>query len=287
MKTTNPMQLKALVKNKAEKVGIPPHFAMQTYMMERLLERISLSDYKTKFVIKGGLLISAMIGSNLRATMDMDATLVRQGLTPGSIKDMFEAIAAVEVDDGINFVVKSITDIEKTDEYSGFRVHMEASFPPIAQPLSVDVTTGDRITPKEIEFMYPLIFEDKTIPIMAYNAETILAEKLETIISRGISTTRPRDFYDIYMLWRLECGKIDVGILHKAVTATCENRKSLEKAANWKDEMERIANNKTLKSYWEQYRKEFSYARNMGFEETCEVVKKIFNALEMENLSHR
>ena len=276
------MQLKALVKNKADKIGIPSHFAMQTYMMERFLERISLSECKLKFVIKGGFLVSAMVGLDMRATMDIDATIINASLTEESIKEIIDKVLEVKIDDNIKFTLKSINDIRKNDEYSGFRVSLEGGYPPIAQPLTVDITTGDKITPREIEFMYPLTFEERNIPILAYNIETLLAEKIETIISRGISTTRPRDFYDVYMLWKIERSKIDATTLNKALTATCENRNSTDKISNWKNIFADIKTNSSLKSYWENYRSEFDYAKDIEFEATCDVVEAILNTLESE-----
>jgi len=284
LKATNPMQLKTLVKNKAEKVGLPPHFAMQTYMMERLLERISLSDYKLQFVIKGGFLISAMIGLDMRATMDIDATIIHAPLTEESIRGIINKVLEVKVDDNIEFTLKSINDIRKNDEYSGFRVSLVGGYPPIAQPLTIDITTGDKITPREIEFMYPLTFEERNIPILAYNIETLLAEKIETIISRGISTTRPRDFYDIYILWKIERSKIDAATLNKALTATCENRNSTDKISDWQNIFADIKTNSSLKSYWENYRREFAYAKDIEFEATCDVVREIMKSiLSMED----
>ena len=279
MKTNNPMQLKAFVKSKAEKVGLPPHFAMQTYIMERFLERISLSEYKTQLVIKGGFLISAMIGLDMRATMDMDATIIHAPLTTESIKEIIDKVLTVRVDDDIEFTVKSISDIRKSDEYSGFRVSLVGGYPPIAQPLTIDITVGDKITPREIEFMYPLTFEERSIPILAYNLETLFAEKLETIISRGIGTTRPRDFYDVYMLWKLERSKIDISTLFQALTATCENRRSTNELNNWRNRLADIKENSSLKSYWEKYRREFTYAKDIEFKATCGVIEDIMELI--------
>jgi len=274
------MQLKAFVKRKAEKAGLPSHFAMQTYMMERFLERISLSEYKTQLVIKGGFLISAMIGLDMRATMDMDATIIHAPLTVEIVNKIIDKVLAVKIDDDISFTIKSISDIRKSDEYSGFRVSLVGGYPPIAQPLTIDITAGDKITPREVEFMYPLTFEERSIPILAYNTETLFAEKLETIISRGISTTRPRDFYDIYMLWKIEHSKIDITTLHNALTATCENRKSANNVNDWRNRLTDIKANSSLKSYWEKYRREFTYAKDIEFEATCDVIGEILELIK-------
>ena len=284
MKANNPMQLKAYVKNKAKKLGLPPHFAMQTYMRERLLERISLSEYRRQFVLKGGVLVSAMIGLDIRATMDIDATLINTPLTTETIKGIFNKILVVEIDDNIIFTLKTIKDIRKSDEYSGFRVSLSGEYPPIAQPLTIDITAGDSITPREIEFMYPLTFEERNISILAYNIETLLAEKLETIFSRGISSTRPRDYYDVYILWKLERNKADIATLCKALTTTCKKRKSADAINDWRKILVEIMANANLKEYWEQYRREFTYAKEIEFVATCDVLKDIMELVEEMNV---
>jgi predicted nucleotidyltransferase component of viral defense system len=176
---------------------------MQNYVLERLLERISLSEYKNNFILKGGFLISAIVGLDTRATMDLDTTIKGFDLTHESIRAIFEAVYKVQVADDMTFEILGTADIRKDNDYPGIRVNMKANYPPISVPLTVDVTTGDKITPREIEYTFSLMFDERSISIMAYNLETVLAEKLETVVSRGIANTRPRDFYDIFILWKL------------------------------------------------------------------------------------
>ncbi|GHV32381.1 hypothetical protein FACS18949_03110 [Clostridia bacterium] len=203
MITKNAMQLKAFIKNKAAENHVSAQLVMQNYMMERLLERVSLSTYKSNFILKGGFLIAAIVGLDTRTTMDLDTTIKGFTLTHESIRSIFEEVCAVKVEDDVTFSVVRVTDIREGDDYPGLRVALTANYPPLSVPLTVDVTTGDKITPGEVEYSFRLLFDDRSISIMAYNLETILAEKLETVLSRNIANTRPRDFYNIYILYAL------------------------------------------------------------------------------------
>lgn len=195
----NAMQLKAIMKQLAKENQISAQLVLQNYMLERFLERVSLSPYRDNYIIKGGFLISSMVGLNSRATMDMDATIKGYPVTQDAVQKMIEKILTVSVDDDITFTFKSIGEIREGDEYTGYRVALTADFPPMAVPLKLDITTGDKITPREIQYDYKLMLEDRHIQVMAYNLATILAEKLETVISRSDQNTRPRDYYDVYM----------------------------------------------------------------------------------------
>ena len=189
MITKNPMQLKAIIKKKSAEKNISPQLVMQNYMLERLLERISLSKYKYNFILKGGFLISTIVGLETRATMDLDTTIKGFTLTHESIRDIFYEICNVEIDDDVKFELLNISYIREGDAYPGIRVALKANYPPISVPLTVDVTTGDAITPKEIEYTFNLLFDDRSINILAYNLETVLAEKIETVLSRNITNT--------------------------------------------------------------------------------------------------
>lgn len=196
----NPMQLKAIVKNIAKEKNISAALVLQNYMLERFLERVSLSRYRENYIIKGGFLIASMVGLNSRATMDMDATIKGYPVDENTIQKMIEEIISIPVDDSILFRLKSIKEIREGDEYTGYRVALSADYEKMAVPLKLDITTGDKITPSEIEFSYKLMMEERSISVLAYNLSTILAEKLETIISRGDQNTRPRDYYDVFIL---------------------------------------------------------------------------------------
>lgn len=191
----NAMQLKAYVKNLAKEKNISAQIVLQNYMLERLLERISISEYHDNFILKGGFLLAAMVGLDTRATMDMDATIKGLPVTKETISEMFGEICKIHIDDDINFEFSDIADIREDDEYGGYRVSLSGNYPPMAVPLKIDITTGDKVTPREMVYSFNLMFEERSINVLAYTVETILAEKLETIISRGDQNTRPRDFY--------------------------------------------------------------------------------------------
>lgn len=275
----NAMQLKALIKNMAKEKNIAAQLVLQNYMLERFLERVSLSDYKDKYIIKGGFLISSMVGLSSRATMDMDATIKGYPVNEDSIRKMIEDIIAVHIDDDISFELKSVGEIREGDEYTGFRVALSANYQPMAVPLKLDITTGDKITPKEIKYEYKLMMEDRTICVLAYNLETILAEKLETVISRGDQNTRPRDYYDIYILTGLQEKNIDMGSLSLAIGNTAKKRATTDVIKDYKSIMETVKNSDVMIQRWNDYRKDYDYAQGIEFNETCEAVVKIMDSL--------
>lgn len=281
MISKNPMQFKALIKQMAGRKNITSQLVMQNYMLERILERISLSEYKSNFILKGGLLISVMVGLDTRATMDLDTTVKGFTLTNESIQKIFSEICSINVEDNITFEVGKVTDIRENDDYPGSRISIKANYPPISVPLTIDVTTGDIITPSEIEFSFPLLFDNRTISILTYNLETILAEKIETILSRSIANTRIRDFYDIYILYTLRETTCNMDILKRAIKRTSQKRGSEEILPKYSEIMKEIRESKQLKLFWEKYQKEFSYAKQISFGEICEliyeVVEKIMN----------
>jgi predicted nucleotidyltransferase component of viral defense system len=275
----NPMQLKAFVKNKAKESGISAQLVMQNFMMERLLERISLSKYKRNFILKGGFLIAAIVGLDSRATMDMDATVKGLAVTHESLRGIFSEICAVSVTDNITFDLLRTSDIREGDIYPGLRIHLMANYLPLTVPLAVDITTDDKITPREIEYSYPLLFDDRSISVMAYNLETILAEKLETVLSRNIANTRPRDFYDIYILTTLNDSGYDLSILELALSETTKKRGSRYVLKEYGEIVRNIRESPQMRNFWEKYRNEFGYAKGITFEDACRSVSGIMDSI--------
>ena len=276
----NAMQLKAILKNMAKQKNISAQLVLQNYMLERLLERVSVSKYRDNFILKGGFLIAAMVGLDTRATMDMDATIKGYPVNEETVQKMFEEICAVELNDDVTFTFRQIGEIREGDEYTGYRVTLTADYPPMAVPLKLDITTGDKITPKEIEYSFKLLLEDRSISILAYNLETILAEKLETVISRSDQNTRPRDYYDIYMLMKLQSQNVNLSSLKDALAATCNRRGSAEVIKGYIQIMERVKNSTIMQEQWKKYQKEFDYASDITFEDTCDTVISVLNSLE-------
>ena len=275
----NAMQLKARMKKLSKEKHISAQLLLQNYMMERLLERISQSRYKEYFIIKGGFLIAAMVGLDTRATMDIDATIKGYPVTEKTIKTMFEEICDIYIPDDIVFEFKHIGEIREGDEYTGYRVSVTANYAPMAVPLKLDITTGDVITPKEISFAYPMMLEDRTISVLAYNLETILAEKLETVISRSDQNTRPRDYYDIYILYRLWKNNVNVHNLQCALKATGEKRGSVNLLTEYKRIMEVVVNSEVMGKQWKKYQKDFAYASEVSFKDACNTVTRIMDII--------
>ena len=277
----NAMQLKAYVKNIAKEKDISAQLVLQNYMLERYLERVSLSEYRDKYIIKGGFLIASLVGLESRATMDLDATIKGYPVNEDSIRSMVESIISVPVDDGISFQIKDIGLIREDDEYGGIRVSLNANYEKMAVPLKLDITTGDKITPGEIEYSYKLMMEERSISILSYNLSTILAEKLETVVSRGDQNTRPRDYYDIFILSKLQDKNIVIDTLRDALIATSEKRGSNEIMVNYEGIIRDVSVNEVMNQRWNDYRKDFSYASEIEFKDACERVITILDRIAL------
>ncbi len=271
------MQLKSRVKELATKNQVPAQAILQNFMMERLLERISISKYKDKFILKGGMLIASMIGIGSRTTMDMDATLRGFALSDETIQAAFEDICAIQLEDDVVFTLHSLTPIRDADEYGGYRLAITARYDAINTPLKIDLTTGDAITPEAIRYSFHSSFEEKRIEVWAYNIETILAEKVETILRRSVLNTRPRDFYDVYILTKTRQHLINKDTFLTALTATAEKRLSLEAVQGRESILAAIQADRLMKQRWDLYCRENYYAKNIEFDEVINSLTKFLN----------
>ena len=270
-------QLKDLIRNLSKKKSADAQILMRNYMMERFLERISVSQYKDKFILKGGMLVAAMVGLDARATMDIDATIKGADVNVEAVERIIEEIVSVSLEDGVTFHVKQISEIMDEAEYPGVRVSMETTFDGVRTPLKVDISTGDVITPREIQYSFKLMLEDRTIDVWAYNLETVLAEKLETVISRNITNTRMRDFYDIHILLKLYGNTLDFKILGEALLATAKKRETeryLNEAVEIFKEVQADAN---MQKLWTSYQKKFSYASDISWDKVMESTKELYS----------
>ena len=279
MKTKNAMQLKALIRNKSKEFGISSQLVLQNYMLERFIDRISKSAYAGNFIVKGGFLLSSIVGLSSRATMDLDTTIKGFTLTQEKLAEIITAICHIEIDDDVSFELLRITDIRETDDYPGLRVYLHANYPPMQIPITVDVTTGDVITPKEVRFYFKSMFDETKILMLAYTVETILAEKIETILVRGIANTRPRDFYDVYVLYKTKADKIDYVILREALAGTLKKRKSEQVLKEYEKTIDILSDSQELQGIWKKYQKSFAYAKDILYEDTCEAVRNILNKM--------
>ena len=269
------MSLKGKIKNYAKSKSIAAQVVLQNYMFERFLARLSMSDYREKFVVKGGMLIAAIVGLDTRSTMDLDTTLRNLPLTEEKVMEAVENICKITLGDDAIFEVKSIAPIRKDDRYGGFCVRLDAIYDTIVTPLSIDVSTGDVITPEAVEYEFSGIFDEEIrIKMWGYNIESVMAEKVETILSRGIFNTRPRDFYDVYILGTTQ--RYDKKIFLKALEATAIHRGSREQIIDKTGIIEKLSASEELIQMWEKYRKKFSYASEIQYADVMDVLIKMF-----------
>lgn len=284
MKFANAMQLKAYMKMEANKLSVTSAALLQNYMLERLLERISLSMYRENFVLKGGMLISAIVGLDSRSTMDMDTTLRNLPLSEELILKVFEEVFLIYIDDGIAFKFTKIEPIREEDAYGGFRVSLIARYDTILAPLKIDITTGDAITPREIDFTYQLMFQEHEISIWAYPIETILAEKYETIIRRSVLNTRIRDYYDLHVLYRLKSAQINIQTMRQAITMTAVKRKSLDLLLQYEQVIQSISIDPQLERLWKVYQKEYVYAAEISFADLIDTLHEFSSSIGILSL---
>lgn len=268
-------QLKDLIRNLSKEKSADAQLLMRNYMMERFLERISLSEYKDKFILKGGMLVAAMVGLDARSTMDLDAAVKGANVTVMDVENIISAIVSVPLDDGVSFRMKKISEIMDEAEYPGVRVGLETKFDGVITPLKIDISTGDVITPREVRYHFKLMLEERSIDVWAYNLETVLAEKLETIISRTITNTRMRDFYDIYILCQIHGKTLNAEILHDALYATAKKRGTEQYLQDATDVFDEVENDVGIKKLWQSYQKKFSYASDIPWEEVMQSVSAL------------
>ena len=271
----NKDSLKAKASNLAKQTNIPNKYIIQNFMFEALLKRISNSNYKDKFIIKGGLLLSSIFGVNLRSTMDLDTTIKGLPLNKSTITKVITEIINIDLKDNITFEIENIKDIREEDLYSGYNVNLKADFDGLKTNLMIDITTGDIITYKEVEFKYNTLFDNETINIMTYNYETIIAEKFESIISRNIDNTRMKDYYDLYMFVNLKWNDINKDTLRKAIINTSKNRETISYIENANDYIDLIEDDSRLKLLWNSYQNNYEYAKDIEFVDTINAIKVI------------
>ena len=276
----NATAVKAKIKNKAGGDSDKSQTILRIYLMERLLERVSLSQYRDNFVLKGGLLVSSLVGVDMRSTMDVDTTVKSLPLNKRSAQKILEEIIAVELEDGVAFRITKVQDIMEGHEYEGIRFMIECKMDKLKQTIKVDISTGDEITPRAVAYKLPLIIEDRSINLWAYNLETLLAEKLETIMVRAEANTRMRDFYDIHVLLEQDVVTIDRDTMKSAFYATCKRRKSTERIVTIDDVINKIADDEVMKQQWKNYRKTNYYVGALEWYDVIESTRTLRTMVE-------
>ena len=281
MKGRTPEQLKGQIRSFAGKRNLQSQEVLQMFLLERVLDRLSKSRYKDNFILKGGLLISSMVGINERTTMDIDTTVTGINMEEDEIEKTIREILKIDVGDGIEFIFDKLEPIREDDDYNNFRANFIAHYGKIANKMKIDITTGDEITPGAVEYSYRTILDNDEINVMAYNTETIIAEKYETIMRRNIGTSRARDFYDLYMFYNLYKDSINVEILKLAVTRTAKKRDSLETMSGWAEIIDDMKKDIALKELWKNYCKNNIYASEVSYDEVMETTLRIANLLKL------
>ena len=282
---TTARQLKDLIRNLSKKKSADAQILMRNYMMERFLERISLSEYKNQFILKGGMLVAAMVGLDARATMDLDATIKGTNVSVEDVEMIISQIISIPLDDGVSFRVKRISEIMEEADYPGVRVSMETKFDGVITPLKIDISTGDIITPREIKYNFNLMLENRTIEVWAYNLETVLAEKMETVISRNVTNTRMRDFYDIYILQKLYGEQLSKDVLWDALVATAKKRETLEQieTEDIDEVFDEIQSSSVMENLWKAYQRNYSYSADIPWHTIMKSIRTLYEIIS-ENI---
>lgn len=272
-----PEQIKGRIKSVAKQNNADARTLMRIYMMERFLERLAQSEYRDNFIIKGGILVTAMIGVAHRSTMDIDTSMKNLNLSAEDALRVVNQVKDIDLDDGVSFEVKDVSNIMDEMEYPGIRVTMNANVGRLITPLKIDISTGDVITPRAIEFNYDLLLEDRSISLWSYNLETILAEKLQTVLARGILNTRMRDFYDIRMLVDTYEDKVNKAVLKDAFAATCKKRGTDHLQEQAEEIIKIIEADEQLQVLWRAYQKKYSYAAEIDYASVINGVRKLMD----------
>lgn len=275
---SNANSFKAKIKNMAKDRGIPAQQLQQNFLIEQVLKLIAKSSYKDSFIVKGGYLIGQLIGLDKRTTMDLDVTLKGTTLSQENLISIFEEILS-DSDDVFSFEVDKLEPIRQDDEYGGFSLKLNATFDTLREVVFIDITTGDKITPREITYSMPYLFKNETIEVWTYNLETVLAEKLETIISRGVASTRPRDRYDLFTLYHIRKDEINFDVLREALANTVEKRGSKEAIDIWESQLNSIETDEYQKQLWTRYQRQFKYAQDISFEKSVQIVRELMTTI--------
>lgn len=275
-------KIKLKAKELEDKYNLNYYESLQRFMFERILERISISEYQDNFILKGGLLLAAMFGVENRTTKDMDTTITGIDISKDKMVNVLNKILSIDLKDGVKFDIVNITDIREEDDYGGNKYHITGRVNSTKVNLEIDISTGDKVTPKELKFKYPLLFEDRSILINSYNIETILAEKIETILRRGKYNSRMKDYYDIYFFLTKLRNEIDINILKDAINNTFTKRESFEYLNDHSEIIKSVIDSDRIKTNWKSYSKKNSYANNLEVNQIMILLNDFIKELNLE-----
>ena len=275
-------ELKQKSKELEKKYQLNHYELLQRFMFERILERISVSKYQENFILKGGLLLSALFGINNRTTRDMDTTIKGLDISKEQMVKVLSEILNIDLKDGVKFELVDVTDIREEDEYGGNKYHLIGKLENLKINLDIDISTGDKVIPKELKYSYPSLFENKKILIYTYNAETIISEKIETILRRGQYNSRMKDYYDVHMFLSKFKDNIDIKNLKLSIKNTFDKRESLDYLKDYEQILDSISSYDRIISLWNGYAKKNKYANDIKFEEIIKELKEFISSLDIE-----
>ena len=275
-------KIKLKAKELEDKYNLNYYESLQRFMFERILERISVSEYQDNFILKGGLLLAAMFGVENRTTKDMDTTITGIDISKDQMVNVLNKILSIDLNDEVKFDIVSVTDIREEDEYGGNKYHITGRVNSTKVNLEIDISTGDKVTPKELKFKYPLLFEDRSILINSYNVETILAEKIETVLRRGKYNSRMKDYYDVYFFLTKLRNEININILKDAINNTFTKRDSFEYLNDYREIIKSIIDSERIKTNWKSYSKKNSYAKNLEVDHIMILLNNFIKELNLE-----
>lgn len=268
-------QLKDKVRNLSKGDNNIAKLLIRNFFMERFLERLSVSDYCNHFILKGGMLVASMIGVDMRATMDIDATVKSLPVNADDAQRIVSEICDIRLEDHVIFNITSVSEIMTDFEYPGVRISIEAVLERMRQVIKLDISTDDVITPSAVEYEYKLMFEDRAIPLLTYNAETLLAEKIQTVIARGIANTRLRDYYDVYVIMKRCSDKVDKALLLQAFSVTCNKRETVFSKEEIIQTLALIEKNKEMAGMWERFRERNYFVGDLEWKEVLNGVSDV------------
>ncbi len=274
----NSMQLKDKLRNISKEKNVDFNTLLRLYMYDRFIERLSISKYRDNFILKGGFYLSTLFGIENRTTMDIDAAFRNANFNEETIVKIIKKIVSIEINDNAKLSYLGISSIRDEDEYGGFRIDIQVELENVKEKFHIDIATGDPITPKEIRYKYKPILSENYINLWAYNIETVLAEKIETILSRAELNGRMRDFYDVYLIYTKNRKNIDNDNFKKAINKTFSKREySGEPFAT----INLLRDSKLLKTRWNQYQKKYDYAKNIEINDILNFIEQMIEEIEL------
>ena len=275
----NKNSLQARINNLSKEMNVHANVLLVSFFFDAFISRLTKSIYADKFVFKGGFYLATLLGIKNRYTADIDFLLRKETMNENKLKEIFTDIIAIDADDSITFEISDISPIRDEDAYGGFSILLTGHLENVRQSFHVDVATGDPITPKDIEYSYQSLISNETIAFRAYNLETVVAEKLQTILFRGLLNSRCKDYYDIYIINQLQRNNINIPDLKKSFETTCQYRKTPFKKEEALLLLEEISKSDILQTRWKNYAKKSSFAKDVPFEATIESCKKILDCI--------